>query len=118
MRAQPLPTARTRDGILHDLFSAVVFLGIPVACGLAARGFRRAGHRRLARYSLATALGSGAAFVLTSAGFAQAGRLGGIAGLMQRLTIAIGFAWIAAMAVWLRRNRPTGAAGYADRGRS
>jgi hypothetical protein len=42
-------------------------------------------------------------FILTSAGFAQVAGLVDYAGLLQRMTITTGWAWLALLAVYMLR---------------
>src|SRR6266511_1909264 len=73
----PLVPDRTTHGVLHDIFGTPVFLGLPVACLTG--------------------------FVVTSMGFAQNPTLMPIGGLLQRITIVIGWAWLTALALYLLR---------------
>ena len=100
-----VPTGRTTNGSLHDLFGVPVFLGLPVACFVFTRLFARLGERNWAAYSLLSGIGMLVAFVLTSVGLNQVAGLQNFAGLFQRLTIAIGFFWIALLAAhWLKAS--------------
>ncbi|MBN9112777.1 MAG: DUF998 domain-containing protein [Pseudonocardia sp.] len=89
---------RTWHGVAHDICSTPVFTALPAACLVAARRFARAGDHGLARISAAAGTATLALFVVTGIGFAQSAGLGPVAGLMQRLTIAVGFLWIAVFA--------------------
>jgi hypothetical protein len=102
------PTAPepTLHRVLHDLFSTPVFTALPAACVVMARRFAKAGLKVWAVYSALSALIMVALFVLTSVAFAQGTPLTSIGGLLQRLTLATGFAWIALVAAWsIRRWR-------------
>jgi len=90
-------------GALHDLFSLPVFAGLAAACLVFARWFRRRRVRGWPVASLATAVVLVAGYVLSGAGFAQSDGLVGVAGLVQRVTIATGWGWVAAFAVHLMR---------------
>jgi hypothetical membrane protein len=90
-------------GALHDLFSSFVFLGLPAACFVLARHFARWGERGWAIYSTLTGVTFIGAFVLTSVGFAQTEGLVDVAGLLQRITIIIGWGWLSLLAVHLLR---------------
>lgn len=98
----PLP--RTPHGVLHDLFSTPVFTALPAACFVVAYRTRRTAF---GRYSLVSGLGMILFFVLTSVGFAQNPALVGIGGLLQRITLLIGFGWLAALAVRTHRSGKT-----------
>jgi hypothetical protein len=94
----------SRPGALHDLFSAFVFIGLPAACFVFARRFAGWGERGWAIYSAVTGVAFVVAFFLTSAGFAQNERLVDLAGLLQRITITIGWGWLSLLAVHLSRG--------------
>lgn len=104
-----MPVDRTTHGVLHDLSSTPVFLGLPAACLVVAYRFVKSGHRAWAGYSLATAIASLTCFVLTSRGFAQDPTFVPIGGLLQRLTLAIGWAWFTALALYLLPPESAGA---------
>ena len=101
-----LPTERSTAGVLHDLFSALVFLGFPAACLVLGRRFVAWGESGWARYSIGTGVAFFGAFVLTSVGFRHlaGGALADVAGLLQRVTLVIGFAWLTLLAVHLLRS--------------
>jgi len=85
----------TWHGIVHDLASLPVFLGLSVACLVIARRFlwcRRAGW---AAYSLLTAVAIPALFVATGAASPN------VTGLIQRITIVTGWAWITILSIAL-----------------
>ncbi len=88
-------------GALHQLFSTPVFVGLPAACFVLARRFLGWGERGWAIYSLVTGVAFVVAFVFTSAGFAQAAGLVDFAGLLQRITLTIGWAWLTLLAIRL-----------------
>ncbi|MEU6998239.1 DUF998 domain-containing protein [Nonomuraea sp. NPDC046570] len=96
----PVPTD---DGMLHDAFSAPVFLALPVACCVVGYRFARAGRTAWAVYSFVTAPAFLAGFVLASGGFSQSPALMPIGGLLQRLTLVIGWVWLTALAAHLLR---------------
>jgi len=100
-----VPTVRSTHGIIHDLFGVPVFLGLPIACLVFSRRFAKEGERGWAIYSALTCVGMLAAFVLTSMGLNQVAGLADIAGLLQRLTLCIGFTWIVLLALHLLRTR-------------
>ena len=108
----PMPPVRSASGVLHDAFSTPVFTALPAACIVVGRRFARLGLRAWSRYSLATGVVFLVCFIVTSIGFGQNPTLMPVAGLLQRLTIVVGFAWLTALAVHLLRH-PT-----ADRSRT
>jgi hypothetical protein len=93
--------ARTTHGTLHDGFSALVFLGLPAACVVLGYRFARSGHRWWVGYCLATAVLFLTGFVLAAMGFAQNPTFVSVGGLLQRLTLITGLAWITAIASYL-----------------
>jgi hypothetical membrane protein len=93
-------------GVLHDLFSALVFLELPVACFVFSRWFAARGKRRWTTYSAVTGVVLVSAFILSNAGFGQTGGLVGVAGLFQRVTLIVGFGWLTLLAVRFLRSPP------------
>lgn len=94
----------TTHGALHDLFSLVAFFSIPVACMVFARRFAADRRRGWAIYSFVTGVVFLALFVVTSAGFSQQAGLVEYAGLLQRITVASGWAWLTLLAIDLLRR--------------
>ena len=90
------PTESTLHSSLHQGASILVFGGLPVAMLVMARRFRGEGSRWTA-YSVASAIGMVVAFL---AAFAFLD----VTGLMQRLSIIIGFGWVARVSWRLRRE--------------
>jgi hypothetical membrane protein len=99
-----LPTDYSVAGRLHRLFSAGVFLGLPAACFVFARLFGRWGERRWQRYSLSTGIAFIILFILTSMGFGQLGILTAYAGLLQRITLTVGWIWLTLLGVHFRKG--------------
>ena len=96
-----LPFQYSMQGRLHRLFSAFVFLGLPIACFVFARFFARQRVRSWMTYSAVTGIAFVIMFVLTSVAFAQVKGLVNHAGLFQRGTLTIGWAWLTLLAVYL-----------------
>ena len=96
-----VPTEFTISGRLHRAFSALVFLGIPLAAFSSARWFKRQGKSEWATYSRASAWGFLALFVVTTIAFLGVGGLGSMAGLLQRITLIIGWTWVTLFATHL-----------------
>lgn len=97
-----IPTERTTHGILHDLFGIPFFLGLPIACLVFARFFTRQGERSWAWYSRLSGIGMFVVFFVARLG----GRIGSeeliaLFGLLQRITVTIGFAWLSLLAVYM-----------------
>jgi Protein of unknown function (DUF998) len=100
---------RTLHGVLHDVFGTPVFLGLPVACCIVAYRLAAAGRKRWAAYSVGTAVAFLAGFILTGMALAQPPLIPPIGGFLQRLTIILGWTWLAALAVHLLRRVPCAA---------
>jgi hypothetical protein len=96
-----LPLQFSLQGRLHRLFSAAVFLGLPTACYVFARFFARQGVRSWMTYSAVTGIAFVIMFVLTSVAFAQVKGVVNYAGLLQRVTLTIGWAWLTLLAVYM-----------------
>jgi hypothetical protein len=101
-----IPESRTTHGALHDAFSTLFFLGLPAACCLIGYRFARSGHRWWGAYSVGTAAVFVAGFILAAIGFAQDATFVAISGLLQRLTVIAGLAWITLLAAHLIRQSP------------
>jgi len=107
-----LPTERTTPGILHDLSSTPFFLGLPIACIVFARYFNRQGAQGWRWYSLLSGLGMFAVFFVARLGFRLLPGYPDLAanfGLLQRITVTIGFAWLTLLAVsmWKASSKTT-----------
>jgi hypothetical protein len=94
----------TTHGALHEAFSALVFLGLPAVCCVVGYRFARSRHRWWAYYSLGTAAAFLTGFVLADMAFAQHPPFVSVGGLLQRLTLIAGRAWIIALALHLIRE--------------
>ncbi|MGW4642913.1 DUF998 domain-containing protein [Sphaerisporangium sp. NPDC004334] len=106
--AVPQGAAATIHGTLHGVFGTPVFLGLPVAALVACYRFARSGHRWFAVYSAASAVVFLVGFVLASKAFAQDPGLVAVGGLLQRLTLVVGMAWLTALAVRVLRDSRSG----------
>ena len=95
----PVAPESTTSGALHDGFSLPAFLALAAALVVLARGQ----GRRWLVYSLLSATAFVIMFLLASAGFAQTEPLVGVAGLFQRLAVIVGWTWMVALAVRVRR---------------
>ena len=95
---------QTATGELHDLFSTPVFTALPAAALVLGARFSRAGERGWSRYSRVTAVLCWVCFVLAAVGFNGVPTLVATGGLWQRLSITIGFVWLAVVAIRLRRG--------------
>jgi hypothetical membrane protein len=86
-------------GALHDLISGPAFVALAAACFVFGRRFTAHGERGWALYSAVSGLVFAIAFVLSNAGFGQAAGLVDLAGLLQRVAVAVGFGWLTLLAV-------------------
>lgn len=105
----------TTHGALHDAFSLVVFVALPVACLVLAYRFATSRHWGWAGYSLATAVEIVVGFVLFAAGFAGDPTFAPVGGLLQRLTIVAGWGWLMLLSLYLLRRLPPARRGTVGR---
>ncbi|HTU87257.1 MAG TPA: DUF998 domain-containing protein [Solirubrobacteraceae bacterium] len=94
---QQVPPSRT--GALHALGAVPVFLGIPVAAVFSAARSARTGDTRWAAYSAATAVVMIGTAALFGRAFSQKPSLVAAGGLLQRISISSGLAWLTAVHV-------------------
>src|SRR5829696_4982420 len=80
-------------GALHDLFSLLGFVALAAACFVFGRRFAGRGKHGWALYS-----------AVSGGGFAQVEGLVDLAGLLQRVAVAVGFGWLTLLAVHLLRG--------------
>src|SRR4051795_7668516 len=105
------PTGPTIHGTLHQAFSAVAFGGLIGACAAMALRFARTRDAAWAAYSALTG-------VLLVGGVGMFGRafsnegLVEVGGMIQRLTVVIGWGWLSALAVRLLRRDRAGRSGW------
>ena len=90
----------TVSGAVHNGF-AVLFLiiGLPGASFVLGRHFLRLGRPGWAWYSIGTGIGVIVFFTFNFAGLQQVASLATVAGLLQRIAIVVGFAWVSAVAI-------------------
>jgi uncharacterized protein DUF998 len=103
-----IPTERTTHGILHDLFGIPFFLGLPVTCFVFARLLSRLGERRWAVYSAGSGFAMLGLLFLTRLGLRQLpgfADIGELFGLLQRIIVTIGFAWLMLLATYMLKSR-------------
>src|SRR6266699_2900732 len=89
--------------VFMDIFT--IFFGLPAACFVFCRRFATLGERGWAVYSILTGLAMLVTFVLAGIGFTQNPSLVNFAGVFQRLSIIIGFTWIALLAFRLMSKK-------------
>jgi hypothetical protein len=85
----------TRAGALHDLLSLIAFLALAAACLVLAPQ----GSLGWAIYSIASAALFAATMLLANAAFSHSQRLAATGGLIQRVSITIGWTWLTLLAV-------------------
>ena len=95
----------TATGVLHQFFSAGVFLGFPAASSLLARLFWSTRHPWWAAGCLLTAVAFGAGFAFAALGFAGVPDFQPYAGLYQRIALCVGFGWLLSLSQFLRSAR-------------
>ena len=101
-----IPTQRTAHGILHDLFGIPFFLGLPITCFVFAWFFTRQGEHNWAWYSRLSGIGMFAVFFVARLGFRLLPTYPDLAsnfGLLQRITVTIGLAWLTLLAVYMMK---------------
>ena len=96
----PAAVSPSLHRVLHDLFSTPVFTALPAACIILARRFAKRRRIGWAIYSALSAAMMIILFVMSSIAFAQGSPLTPIGGLLQRLTLAAGFLWMALLGLW------------------
>ena len=93
------PTRRTRAGQIHDLCGIPVFFGIPIAGLASAATALRSRDYRWACYSAASSTVMAGSLILFGAAIRGQGRLRGKSGMLQRISIAIGFGWLSSLSL-------------------
>jgi hypothetical protein len=101
----PAVGVRTGHGVLHDQFSLAGFGGLIAACFVFSRRFAAEGARGRAIYSAATGVAFAAGIAVSGVGFEQDPNLVAVAGLVQRLTVTVGWTWQTLLALHLLRPR-------------
>lgn len=91
----------TIHGYLHQTFSIVVFICLPSACFVMRNWFHKKEKHFCAVYSRFSGVAMLITLILSGFAFKQYLGLENIAGLIQRVSIVIGFNWIAWLAVYL-----------------
>lgn len=91
--------ATTREGRLHNVCAIPIFAGIPVACLASAAAAVRSRDYRWACYSAGSSLVTVGSFLFFGRAFGGVSRLAGKGGIFQRISIASGFGWLAALSL-------------------
>jgi hypothetical membrane protein len=97
----------TTYGALHDQISLLGFLGLTMACFVFASYFAARGERGWTIYSILTGILFPIGIFLASAAFAQTESLVAFGGLIQRVTVTLGWTWLTLLAIHSlnRKNR-------------
>jgi hypothetical protein len=99
----PAQGVHTWHGMLHDFpFSLFAFASLAAACFVFTRRFTSWGKRGWAIYSALTGTLVVIGYFLSGQAFAQVEGLAAIGGLLQRLTIVVGWGWLTLLAIHLR----------------
>lgn len=98
-----LTVPSTPHGDLHGKISLVGFLALAVACFVFARRFAGWAEGRWALYSALSGILFSIGFVLFVAASLQVSGLVEVGGLIQRLTVGIGWLWLTLLAIHLIR---------------
>jgi hypothetical protein len=93
----------TSHGALHDQLSLVGFLALTVACFVFSYRFARQGERGWSFYSMLTGILFPVGIVLSSVAFSQNASLVAFGGLIQRLTITVGWTWLTLLAIHFQK---------------
>ncbi len=98
----PRPGRPSPRGMLHQLFSSFLFLGLPALFVMEAR--RARGERVWAKYAAATCAAFVGTFVVSSLGFGQVPGFARVGGVFQRLSLSAGFLWLTLRAARMLRE--------------
>jgi hypothetical protein len=94
----------TLHGNIHALMGAIVFITLASACFVLARRF--AGDPNAKGWALYSILSGVLVLVFFVASLTPAALQGGVAGLLQRVAIVVGWGWVALLAARLLRQVP------------
>jgi hypothetical membrane protein len=93
--SEPIRIAQfTITGHLHDFFSILVFVCLPICCFKMRNRFKEFNNKKWATYTLISVIGMLTCFIIAAVGFKQVSGLVEFAGVFQRLTIIFGFVWL------------------------
>lgn len=102
----------TTHGQLHNLFSALVFYGLPIASFVFTRYFLKVDKRGWALYSLISGIGALATFMFLAINIVsivnarQTTGLIQITGLLERIMIILIFQWTTMLAIYVFKTSP------------
>jgi hypothetical protein len=95
----------TVQGHLHNVFSLLVVVCMPIACFKGGKIFAVEQQPRLALYSVISAVIVLLTFILAGMGFKEVSGLVLFPGLLQRISIIAGCTWLAVLGVYLIRKK-------------
>lgn len=90
---------RSLSGVLHDSFSAFLFIGYPIAAYKFARIFMKKKETGWAIYTIVSGISFICFFIITSMGFGQVPGFVEYGGLFQRSTLTILWCWMTLIAI-------------------
>jgi hypothetical protein len=96
----------SRTGTAHNLAAIPVFFGLPAAALACSWRSWRTGQRTFAVYGASTAITMLTSMTRAEAGFGQSPRLVNLGGLLQRVSIIVGFSWLTALSARELRRSP------------
>jgi Protein of unknown function (DUF998) len=96
----------TEHGELHDQISLLGFLALTVACFIFCYHFVTRGEQGWALYSAITGILFPIGMILASVAFSQNASLVAFGGLIQRVTVTIGWIWLSLLSVHLLKTLP------------
>lgn len=94
---------RSLFGVLHDAFSALLFIGYPFAAYKYARIFMKKKENGWAIYTIVSGFSFICFFIITSMGFGQVAGFVDYGGLFQRITLTILWCWMTLIAIHFLR---------------
>ena len=94
----------TAYGALHNQISLLGFLALTRACFVFSYIFATQGKRGWAMYSVVTGVLFPLGIILSSMAFSQNVSLVAFGGLLQRLTVTIGWTWLTSLAIHIRKS--------------
>jgi hypothetical membrane protein len=108
-------SAASWHSTVHTLAAFAIFGALPVATFILSRRFRSAGAASWSLYSLASGVAMLVTFVAYIVGTKGGDGVGQIPGWLERLSVVIGFVWIAALAAHLLHSSAPSPGGSAAR---
>lgn len=97
---------RTLHGNLHDWFSLAGFLALTASCFVFSSQFALRRERRWTIYAVLTGIFFPVGIVLASIAFSQNASLVALGGLIQRITVTSGWAWLSLLAMHFLIGKP------------